>query len=100
MPLYDYPSNVSGFSSMVDYVNYATNDFFGLVILVVLFFITFLALKMYPNDKAFVGASWMCFVASFLMLLMGWVGLMVVLLFVILLGISIVYSHFEGERGV
>lgn len=55
---YSYPTNISGSSGLLQYVNMVTDGWFGTITLIMIFAITFIALKDYKTNRAFAVASW------------------------------------------
>lgn len=97
MALWPNPENISNVSSAVTWINSVTKDQFGFIMLIIIFFISFLGLKIYATDKALAASSFLCLVLAILMYGATWIGFNVLLLFVILTGVSLVYTTLESE---
>lgn len=53
MPYFDYPTNFTDFNQTLNYVDDVTGNMFGVAILVIVFTISFMALKSrYPTESA------------------------------------------------
>ena len=55
--MYDLPNNITRFYQLFDYANYATSNWFGISIVVLIFIVLFFALKNYDTPRAFAAAS-------------------------------------------
>ena len=95
MPLFPEPVNVTGVSSLMEYMNLVTYDFFGLMILIPLWVIIFLTLFLGKNgfepQDSFATASAGCLVLSILMSIINMAGFRTILIFMLLTGGSAVY---------
>lgn len=91
MPLFPSPNNVTGVSSLMEYMNLVTSDIFGLMILIPLWIILFFSMLRWRPEWAFASASAMCLVLSVLMSIINMTGFRVILGFMLLTGGSAVY---------
>ena len=95
---YPAPSNITGFATWMQYNNEITFHWLGVIFLMILFVVIFLALIVWGTERAFAGASFACFIASILLRIMGLVGSNILIIFAILAAISGVLLYISGTR--
>lgn len=88
---YNVPTNASQFYKLWDFANEATNNFFGIAILIMIFFVSFFSLKGYETPKAFAFASMITTIMAILLSVMGTVNGLAVLVCIVLTAFSVVY---------
>ena len=105
-PWYSLPSNysngtsVSGIGSFMQYNNDVLSGWFGIMILIAIYSITFLSLKNQSFEKAFVAASFISFAFSVLLMRIAMVSpsLVIGLLLMTVIGSLLVRN--ESQRGL
>ena len=100
-------SNLTNYQSLISYVNNVTTyvepssgvgtAFFGVSILIMVFFITLLSLKMYSMEQAVVTASVLTMITAMLLSAIGLVNPMVVFMLVFVTVGSILLLYKNGE---
>lgn len=80
---YSLPTNITGYADYGIYINSVTDGWFGLVMAVVLFLITFMSVRNMPFKKSLIVSCWVAGIGAMLMWLMGWTNFVVMLLFLI-----------------
>lgn len=98
MTLWNYPENVTGFATLMDYMNYSTDNYFGLLLLIAIFVVLFVSMKFYETDKALAGASFVTLIIAVLFRSLNIIGDIVLFALVILVIVSVVYIFLE-RRG-
>ena len=72
MSLYDTPAWTS-FNDLFSYGNTVTNSMFGNVFILAVFLVSFIAMKNYGAEKAFLGSSVFCFMVALVSWSLGFV---------------------------
>jgi len=89
--MYDLPNNITRFYQLFDYANYATSNWFGISIVVLIFIVLFFALKNYDTPRAFAAASVTTAVLGLFLGAMGLISDLVLIILIIMASVSIVY---------
>ena len=89
--MFDLPSNATRFYNLFEFANYATQDWFGVAFVVLIWVVGFFALKNYDTPRAFAFASTVTAVLSIFLMAAGIVGGYLVSVFVIMSAVSVVY---------
>lgn len=72
MPTFDYPSNLTDINQTINYVSSVTNDMFGLSMLLIIFSISFFALKTrFPTNEAMASSMFTVTLSSIMFWLLG-----------------------------
>lgn len=95
---YAEPTNISGFATWMQYNNEITSHWLGLIFIIILFVVVFIALIAWDTERAFAGASFICFMSSILLRILGLVGTNVLLAFAVLAAVSGVLLYASGTR--
>lgn len=91
MPYFPSASNITGFRGLLDYVNNVTTHtaaggaqtaMFGPLLLIAIFMISFLSLKYYQTEEAFIAAIFITMLSSFFLAPMGLINAMIPLILV------------------
>ena len=108
MPHFPTAENLWNYSSMIDYINNVTTfepaygagtALFGPSILLMVFAISFISLKLYQAEKAFVASIFMTMFSSFFLSIMGLVaGSTVIILVAVALGSVIILYKFGDQK--
>jgi len=94
---FKYPGNeISGFVSFLQYINTElTNGYFGIGILIVIGFVSFLATKAYSTDRSLGFASFLTVISAVLLRFMSLINDTVLFIIAALFVISLVYLFKE-----
>jgi len=86
--------NVTGFVELMLYDNSITGGIFGISILLMIFFISFISLTAYGVEKSFVPAIFMTFISSVFLAAMGLISynIITILLFVTTLSVFLLWK--------
>lgn len=84
-------TDAGGIFEFFQYVNRTANGAFFLVIMFVIWIITFISTKQYSSDRAFTYASFVCMVLSILLAVMNLINPQFMYLFIILTGVGVVW---------
>lgn len=99
--MYDLPnSSINSTMAMMNYVNNVSEGWLGPLMLVALFFVTFISLKNYPMDRAFGVSSFVCLLASAFLSVLELLNPKFLLLFVILTAFSVIYLYINNQEMV
>ena len=90
---YNYPANVTGFSSLMTYVNTEIGGILGIGLLFAIVFISMLALIQWGSDRAFASTSVIGLVTALFLRYMGLLNEIFVYLFLVLMMISAVWLY-------
>lgn len=88
----------TGIFELFNYVNNVADGLLFLVMLFVIWVITFIATKQYSTDRAFTYASFICMILAILLAILGLLGSQWMYLFVILTGVGAVWLKLSGVR--
>jgi len=95
--MYEMPSNTTTFVDLVNWTNTITGGLYGNMALITFWFVVFFSMKQYLTRQAFTVASWACMIVSIFMRMMGIVGDMIMFIFIILVGISVVWLSWATD---
>lgn len=84
------PNITEGFVSLFQYANIVTGGIFGIGILVIIFFVTYLNISYAENTKAFAVASWVTMLSAIFLRLMNIIPTFVLYLCIFIAIISII----------
>ena len=90
-------TNVSNFTSTLQYANYASGGSLGSLICLGLFIIVFISLKNYSTQKALPAASFITSIVCIFMFILNMITYYVLMIFVFLTVVSSIYALFAGE---
>lgn len=82
----------NGVTGVMEGVNSMSDGLYAGLILLCLFIICFIAMKKYDTDVAFLTTSFICSVIAVLFFVMGWIGIEIFIIPVVLLIIAIFYK--------
>lgn len=85
-------SNMSGINNLFTTANQMSNNLFGVIILLMLWFIIFMQLKNYSSKPAMLAASFITAIASILLFLINMVSSQVLIICIILTAIVFVMN--------
>ena len=88
---YPLPTNVTRIENLLSYTNGITDSFFGPIMLIVIFIISFVSMKYYRTNLAFAGASFVTTISSYLFFVLGLVSETTIMLTTLMLVIAVVY---------
>jgi hypothetical protein len=95
MPTYYYPSNVTSFFGMIQYVNDISEGWFGGLLLATLFFITFIAMKNYPTERALAVACFVTLLSSFFLWMLQMIAQTWFILIAIACGLALLFLEWR-----
>lgn len=98
MGSFNAPSNVTGFADLAVYMNQVTQDWFWNLMIIALFVISFIALKNYPSEKAFAGASYIVATAAILMRTLGLVSEKIMFISIFMVGLSLLLTFLYSQK--
>lgn len=99
MGIWLYPNdyNVTSFASMLQYIDYVSAGWFGIILLITLFVVMMISLKRYENAKALAASSFICFLVSLLLRALNMVPSLAIVVFITLAIIASLYYEFRGS---
>lgn len=95
MPTYYYPYNVTSFAGMIQYAHDISGGLFSWFTLLILFFITLIAMKNYSTDRAFTVACFVTLISSFFFFFLNLLAFQWFMLIAISCGITIFALNFR-----
>jgi len=96
---FSYPTNATKMYQIFQYSNTVTNEWFGAVILIMLFVIIFITLKDYKTNRAFATASFITAVVAVLFKSFSIITDFTLYLFIIAAGLGLVALLVEEQEG-
>lgn len=91
-------NETSGILEIFSYINGTVDGLFFLVMLFVVWIVTFIATKQYSSDRAFTYASFICIVLAIPLAVLNLIGSQWMYLFMILTGVGVVWLKLAGNR--
>lgn len=89
---YYYPQpNSTGIMDILLYSNSVTNDWFGVVVVFMVFVVGFISQKHYGTERAVASASFLTAISSYLLFAMGLVGSHIILIPTIMTVVSVFF---------
>jgi len=88
------PSNITNVGEILPYLNVVMDNIFGVGLLVVFFFISFLSMKEYRTDRAFASAAFITMPIAILFFIMGLINTTILVGF----GIVTVIGYFSIKQ--
>ena len=98
MTLYDYPVNISNMSQLMIYLSTSTSGWFGTLIALAIFCVTFFSLKGYPTSRAFAGASFITFIVISFFRILGLVGDLVLISGILLVTLGVIFLIADDSK--
>lgn len=97
--MYAYPTNVTNMTGMLLYTNSVTNGYWGLLTLVVVFFVAFISLKVYTAPRALGGACFITLISTILFRILGLVNNTVLVVVVLLNAVAAAWLWISESSG-
>jgi hypothetical protein len=91
--MYVMPKNVTGVSSLVTWTA-NTIPGFGIFLLIMVFFISFISLKQYTNERAFAFSSFFCAILSILMRMIGLINDRIMFIVFVIAAIGLIWLEY------
>lgn len=88
----------TGILELFTYVNNTVDGLFFLVMLFIVWIVTFIATKNYSSDRAFTYASFICIVLAIPLAVLNLIGPQWMYLFMILTGVGVVWLKLSGNK--
>lgn len=82
-------------SGLLSYTNQTTQGFWGMTILIVIFFVSFLSLKLYPTHKAFAAAGIITAIMSIFFRTLGLVNNLVLIVCILMAAVGVFWMWLE-----
>jgi len=101
-PLWTYPTNITGLTSLVTQMNTQLDGLISWAIIILIFFVVFISTKVaYNTERAVMIASWFTFIISIFLFSAGMFSWFYEALLLIILGITVVIIHLSnsGDSG-
>lgn len=76
--------------------NQLTNNTFGVLILLMIWFVVFIRLKMYSSKPAMFAASFVTVLLAVMLFIMGMISQTILMMAIIILAVSFVLQMFDG----
>ena len=92
--------NATSHVTMPDFLNWAnlaTGNYFGILFLILIFAVTFFALKRFTTGRALMASSFVTLISSIILRAMGLVPAWILIIFAILFTGSTMYSLFAKD---
>lgn len=93
---YTLPTNVTSFSDIGVYLNDISTGYFGFLLIAALFFICVISFSNWNMRTNLLTSSWIGFLASLLLWLMGWSSFVLVIVFMI--AVASIILLMKGEE--
>ena len=92
------PSNITSFLGLVQHANTITDNMLGVFLLFAIFMVTFIATKIYTDDRAFATASFITFLMSIFFYYTGLVSPALPIVFMAIVVVAAGYLYFKSSR--
>lgn len=99
MTIFAPPSNVTGIVDVFSYGNTVTGGLFGIALLLIVFVVSFVALKVYPTEKAMAASSFTTALTSYMLSAVSLVPNYAVLITTIMV-IASVFLLWKGDSSM
>ena len=93
--MFEMPANITGIGDLVAWTA-ETVPAFGIFVLIMVFFISFISLKQYTTERAFAFSSFFCAILSILMRLIGLVNNRIMFITFAIAAIGLVWLKFSN----
>lgn len=90
-------TNITSIQKLMQFDNTITGGMFGIVLLIALWFVSFLGLGLYPKERSIMVASFITFLASILLAVIGIIDGRVSVLMLLMVFASVFFL--KGESG-
>lgn len=94
--MYTLPSNATRFYQLWEFSNTATQNWFGIAVLIMFWVVAFFGTKNYDTPRAFAFASTITMMVAILLRAANLVNGFAVMVFVIMASVSVVYLYKAG----
>jgi hypothetical protein len=95
--MYEMPQNTTTFVDLVSWTNSITGGLFVNMAMITFWFVVFFSMKQYLTRQAFTVASWTCMITSIFFRMMGLVDDLMMFVFIIMVGISVVWLSWATD---
>jgi len=92
--------NITNYTGMVTYANEVTNNFFGASIPWIVFIVGVITLNAYgyKTEQSVLTSSFLAWVLSILMRILGWCPDMVTVMFAIMIAVTTFFMYYKDRR--
>lgn len=94
---YEEPTNITDFGDLFQWNNRVTNSMFGLGVLLIVFFVSFVLLKGFESSQAFTGCVFFTFLTAVTLRLIGILDTVWVIASGLIMGLIILLIFFTKE---